>query len=70
MSFAYTDEITCPHCEHEFSDSWEYGHREDIGEVQCGECSKCFYARRNICVSYTTETLQARRAGSAERRRA
>lgn len=57
-----TDEIVCPHCGHEFSDSSEYGRGEDVGELECGECGKAFYARRNITVDYTSTTLEARRA--------
>lgn len=51
-----TDEITCPHCGSEFSDSWEYGSGDDeIGLIECGECEKLFYANRNVSVSYSTE---------------
>ena len=56
-----TDEIVCPHCGHEFSDSWDYGSGEDIGELACGECDKAFYARRNISTTYSSELLKARR---------
>ncbi len=50
------DEITCPFCGNEFSDSWEYGSgEEDIGLIECGECEKGFYATRNISISYSTE---------------
>lgn len=56
-----TDEIVCPHCGHEFSDSAEYGRGEDVGELECGECEKAFFARRNITVDYTSMTLEARR---------
>lgn len=56
-----TDEIVCPHCGNEFSDSWEYGDREDIGDVECGECEKTFYVRRVIDISYTSEKLDERR---------
>lgn len=61
---AYTTEIVCPHCGHEFSDSWEYGQREDIGEIQCDSCGYAFFARRIIDVSYCTETLASRRRAS------
>lgn len=56
-----TDEIVCPHCMHTFEDSSQYGSGEDIGELQCGDCDATFYARRNVAVSYTTQTLEARR---------
>lgn len=51
----YTDEIVCPFCGNEFSDSFEYGEGEDIGLIECGECEKEFYATRNISVSYSTK---------------
>jgi transcription elongation factor Elf1 len=60
-----TDEIVCPHCGEVFTDSWEYGRDEDIGEVECGECEKTFYARRNISISYTSEKLDERRRRGA-----
>lgn len=58
-----TDEIVCPHCDHEFQNSWQYGVGEDegLGEFACGECGRAFYARRNIVVSYSSETLASRR---------
>ncbi len=56
-----TDEIVCPHCGQVFTDSWEYGNQEDIGEVECGECDKAFYVRREIDISYTSEKLDERR---------
>lgn len=52
----YTDEIVCPFCGYEFSDSWEYeGDCEDIGLLECDGCSKSFYANRSISISYYTE---------------
>lgn len=52
-------EITCPNCWHEFDDSDDYGHGEDIGELACGECGRAFYARR--LSYYVTETIERRR---------
>ncbi len=56
-----TDEIVCPHCGEQFTDSWEYGDAEDIGDVECGECDKTFYVRREIDISYTSEKIEERR---------
>lgn len=42
INCSYTDEIVCPHCGYEFSDSWEI--RGDIGE--CHECEKRFCIER------------------------
>lgn len=51
-----TDEIVCPFCGGEFSDSWEImSDCEDLGLIECGECEKSFYATRNISISYSTE---------------
>lgn len=46
-----TDEITCPHCGNEFTDSWEC---EDEGNHTCDECGKEFSHNRDICVTYST----------------
>lgn len=54
----WSDEITCPHCEYEFDNSWEQEpEEEDIGELDCPECEKKFLANRNIIISYSTEKL-------------
>lgn len=49
----YTDEIVCPYCGHEQSDSWELKHNE--GEDFCGSCEKKFTYIRDISVSYSTK---------------
>jgi uncharacterized Zn-finger protein len=48
----YTDEIVCPYCGAEFSDSWEF---KDDDSPECEECGKKFISRRDISVSYTTK---------------
>jgi hypothetical protein len=48
----YTDEIVCPYCGYEFSDSWEIG--ADSGEEECYECGEKFEFYRHIEVSYCT----------------
>lgn len=51
----YTDEIVCPFCGHEFSDSWEFSsNEEDLGLNECEQCGKSFYATRNVSVTYST----------------
>lgn len=51
----YADEITCPWCGYEYSDSWEVGQdQEDIGLLECEKCGKEFYATRNVSVTYST----------------
>lgn len=50
-----TNEIKCPHCGHEFSDSWEYeSGEEDLGLLYCDCCGKEFYTTRNIEITYST----------------
>jgi len=59
----YTREIVCPHCGHEFSDSWEYGRNDDdIGTIECVSCEKAFNARRIVTIEYCTEVLENERA--------
>lgn len=48
----YTDEVVCPYCHYEFSDSWEFS---DNGDIVCDECNKEFFMYRHIEVSYVTE---------------
>lgn len=48
----YTDEICCPFCGYEHSDSWEL--RSDDGDTDCGSCGKTFTYRRNVTVDYVT----------------
>ncbi|HID0796030.1 TPA: hypothetical protein ACXDAB_003467 [Clostridium botulinum] len=49
----YTNEIVCPFCGYEFTDSWEYG-EEDLGLIECNECGKSFYTNREVSVTYST----------------
>lgn len=51
-----TDDIVCPHCGHEFSDSWEYD-LDGSAELECEECEKKFFATRNISVTYSTSPI-------------
>lgn len=48
------DEIVCPHCFYEFSDSWEFG-KEECGEEECPECGNEFTWTRQVEVSYSTK---------------
>jgi transcription elongation factor Elf1 len=47
-----TDEVICPHCGHEYSDSWEFD--GDTGNIECCECEKEFGYERNIEITYST----------------
>lgn len=50
-----TDELVCPYCGYEFSDSWECG--EDSDDYQCEKCSKRF-----VYTSDTTRTFTSSKA--------
>lgn len=65
-----TDEIVCPYCLYQHSDSWERS--QDDGEMECSECEREFRYSRYTRVSYTTypnaDTLhgeQPREGGSS-----
>ncbi len=50
----FTDEVVCPYCGQEESDSWEFS---DSGSQKCSGCDKEFIFTRNVSVSYSTEKL-------------
>jgi hypothetical protein len=50
-----TDEIVCPYCGWEDTDSWDA--RKDDGEEECPDCEKKFSYSRHTTVSYTTTKL-------------
>lgn len=50
-----TDEIVCPHCGHEWGDSWEcLSDGATHGNEECGECGGRFEWTADFSVSYTT----------------
>lgn len=52
---SYTNEIICPYCGYEFSDSIEIENgNNDVGEVDCSRCEKTFITYRNVEVTYNT----------------
>lgn len=51
----WADEITCPYCEYETVDSWDY--KADYGELECDECEKAFTYTRHIWINYETEKI-------------
>lgn len=50
------DEITCPYCGYQVSDSWTYG--DDYGEAhddhECEDCGKKFHWSRDVRVTYSS----------------
>lgn len=51
----HVPEIICPHCEYEFTDSWEY---PDSGEIDCYSCDKTFYCEVVVTVAYTSSKIE------------
>jgi DNA-directed RNA polymerase subunit RPC12/RpoP len=45
-----TDQVICPHCGYEYSDSWDI---ED-GVYNCPECEQEFQVSRDISITYST----------------
>jgi len=50
-----TNEVVCPYCGYEFSDSWEF---DDNGGIECYECNKNFNYNKNISVDYSTSKIK------------
>lgn len=46
----YTEDVTCPWCGKEETDSWEF----KDGEHECGWCDKPFEVYRHVSVEYST----------------
>ncbi len=46
----YKSEITCPHCGHVQSDSWEF----EESEYECNDCELSFEVERIVTVEYST----------------
>ncbi len=51
ISHKYTQEVVCPYCGNEFTDSWEY---DDSEEIYCESCKNTFDMERAIEVTYCT----------------
>lgn len=55
LKFFRNDEVVCPYCEYEFSDSWEFAqHSTDNQEVECPTCYHEFNLYCDVEVKYTT----------------
>jgi hypothetical protein len=51
-----TDEIVCPHCGYEHTDSWEANDGKEgdwVGE--CHDCEKPISIERHVTITYSTE---------------
>ena len=53
---SYTDEIVCPHCGYEFSDSYEIFRDGDewVEGLSCEECEKEFNVGADYSVTYNS----------------
>lgn len=52
----YTEEIVCPHCGFEYSDSWDFS--QDFDEIDCEECGKEFEFAREVETTYSTAKVK------------
>ncbi len=50
----YTSEVTCPHCGHIHSDSWEYSE----GKHECMDCELPFDMWRYTEITYSTKKIK------------
>ena len=57
INHEYTDEIVCPYCGYEFSDSWDFN--RDSEEIDCPECEKTFEYFREVEVKYVTKKVES-----------
>lgn len=62
---SYTDEIVCPYCGLEHTDSWELD--SDDGEYTCERCEYEFSYSRNISVDYSTHKIDKEEAKIEQR---
>jgi len=51
----YTDEMICPHCGYEYSDSWELQSESD--EIICDDCGNEFRYERIVTAEYITSKI-------------
>ena len=54
INHEYTDEIVCPYCGYEFTDSWEFSDTQDEQQVDCHDCGEEFLLYVHVSVDYTT----------------
>ena len=49
----HNDEIVCPHCGYEFTDSWDCM-SGDSGNLDCDDCGKEFFCEATNTRTYST----------------
>ena len=52
-----TQEIKCPNCGREYSDSWEYNNDEGC-DIECASCGDEFHLEVIVDVTYTTRKTE------------
>lgn len=52
-----TDEVVCPFCGYEFSDSWDFNFQGNEMEIECGNeaCEKTFLCSPYYAVTYYSD---------------
>lgn len=63
----FMDEITCPYCNYEFSDSWEFCVGGDSQKnVECLGCEKKFNLEINFETTYSTYPIKPKKENGNE----
>ncbi len=52
----FTEEVVCPYCGHEYSDSWEFN--DYHADITCCECNKKFDFDVHFDVRYCTYKIK------------
>jgi len=59
-----TENATCPHCDYEDPNSWEFNLGPGLdghGEVSCASCGEDFFLVRGVTVYYSSRKIAARK---------
>jgi DNA-directed RNA polymerase subunit RPC12/RpoP len=51
----YTDEVVCPYCGYEHSDSYELA---EYGKMDCHHCDEEFTIEADISITYSTSKIK------------
>jgi len=55
LDYLHNDEVVCPYCDYEHSDSWDFGLKDgNESEIECGDCEKTFTVISELEVHYST----------------
>jgi len=56
--YKFKDDIVCPWCEHQFTDSFEYCHDGNSTEIECHECDLKFEVEPDYTVTYSSTRIE------------